>query len=131
MRRHAGGDSLDDPHEMLVVPKTDRRALQLAESLEIDLVEAVDQDIGHRGIGHQGGQRPDSQGLFEQVVGQALLLELVQRDIFGLQHTVHELADLGFELRLVHSQQATLVDLIEQAPVQLSLDRQVLGLAGS
>ena len=44
--------------------------LQPAEALDVDLVGAVDQDVGHGRIGHQRRQRADAESFFQQIVGQ-------------------------------------------------------------
>ena len=104
-------------------------SFELSEPLDIDLVKAVDQDVGDRGIGHQRGQRADAQRLLEQILSQAAPLVLVERDVFGVEDALHKGPDFGLQLRLIGSQQASLVNFIQQPLVQLPLHREVFGLA--
>ena len=85
---HAGGDPLDDPHQVVDVAETHAGLFQASETLDIDLIGAIDEDVGHGRIGHQRRQRADAQRLLQQVVDEPPALVLVQRKILIPQGVV-------------------------------------------
>ncbi len=63
---------------------------------------AIDENIGHGRIGHERCQRADARGLFKQILGKLLPLELVERQLFDSEHTLDEGAHRVGERLLAH-----------------------------
>ena len=122
----ASGDALDDAADVILVLEAHVRALERAEALDVDPVGGVDQDVGHRGIGHQRRERPHAEGLLEQLVAQTRALLLVQRQVLHAERAVDELAHRELDVLLARTEQVLLADVVEQALVEPRLDRQVV-----
>ena len=65
MPADAGRDALDNAQHVLVVAEADTGLFQSAETLDVDVLAAVDQDVRDGGVGHQRGERPDADGFLE------------------------------------------------------------------
>ena len=89
----AGGDPLDDAHQVVRVPESNVGLLQASEPFDIHLLGAVDENVGDCRIGHQRRERSDAERFFQQVVDQPTTFVFVQRQVLGGEHAGHELAD--------------------------------------
>ena len=125
---HAGRDPLDDPHQVFVIAEPHLRVLELAEPLDIHLIKAVDEDVGHGRIGHQRRQRTDAERFFQQLVGQAPPLPFVERNVFGGQHAIDKRPHLGPEFGFAGREQSAIIQFVEQPLMQPPLDRKMFRL---
>ena len=76
MRRPTrAGDPLNDLQQVLVVGEDGVRFLQAAEPLDIDLVRAVDEDVGDVRVLHVGLERPEAERFGDQFVDQPLFVD--------------------------------------------------------
>ena len=115
-----GDDLVDGVQQVGVVPEAHRGFFQLAAPLEVDLVIAVDQDIGDAGVVHEGLQRPQTQDFEFQLLDQAEALLLVEGGFFLVEQGGQGLADcLGdlVILQLVHVVQVQAFQEPEVHPV--------------
>ena len=127
----AGGDPLDDPHQVVDVAETNVGLLQASEPLHVHLLGAVDENVGDRRIGHQRRQRPDAQRLFQQVAHQPAAFVFVQGQVLVPQGFIDErLHELGQRL-LAGPQQVSPVEFVQQPLVQSPLDGKVFRAAGT
>ena len=127
---HAGGDPLDDPHQMVHIAEADVGLLQASEPFHVDLFGPIDEDIGDGRIGHQRRQRSHAQRLFQQVADQPAALVLVQRQVLDPQGFFDESLHEFGQRFLARRQHISPVEVVQQLLVQDSLDGKVLGAAG-
>ncbi len=81
---------------MLIVAKRDVGQFELAAALDIDLLGAVDHDVGHGLVVHQRLDRPEPEHVGDQGLDEIALLREIELDLgFGKQ-----LLDPAGELRL-------------------------------
>ena len=71
---HARNDALDDLHEVLVVFEGQAGQFQLAGALDVNLVEAVDENIGDGVILQQGFERAQAEYFVQDFARQPLAL---------------------------------------------------------
>jgi hypothetical protein len=114
-----GDDAVDDPQQVVVVAEPDRRDLQLATALDIDLERAVDQDVGDRVVLEQRLDRPKPDHLVEHRGAQLVEFGGVQRQPLGAGEVAHQPAHLPPHLRLVELVELGEVDLLDQLAMQL------------
>ena len=62
---------------MLIVGEGDAGKLEFAFALDVDLVIAVDQDVGNRRVGHQQFQRPEPEHFVLNVPNQHAPFQIV------------------------------------------------------
>jgi hypothetical protein len=60
-------DLVDDPHQVAVVFEGDAGQLELALALDVDLVVAVDEDVGDGRLLQQRLERPQAENLVEHL----------------------------------------------------------------
>ena len=125
----SGGDPLDDPHQVVCVSETNVGLLQASETFHIDLLRAVDENVGDRRIGHQRRQRSHPQRFFQQVAYQPATFVFVQRQVLDLEGFIDERLDEFGQRLLAGRQQVSPVEFIQQPLVQGSLDGKVFGAA--
>ncbi len=73
-RPTSADDAVDDLPQMLVVAEANIRVFQAAAALDINLVEAVDQNIGDGRVLQQRLQRTEAEGLVHHLVHEAFLV---------------------------------------------------------
>ena len=87
-------------------------------ALDVDLAAAIDQDVGHRRIGHQRLQRPQPEHLVLDIAQQQPALGIVQRRVRGRQQLVQQHAQLVRHLGRRQRLQRPQVDALQQLPLQ-------------
>ncbi len=122
----AGGNPLDDAHQVVGVRESHVGLLQSPEPLDVHLLRAVDENVGDGRIGHQRRQRSNAEGFFQQVVHQAAAFLFVERQVFGLEGFIDERLDEFRQRFLARSQEIPAVQFIQQPLVQGPFDRHVL-----
>ena len=122
----ARGQALDHALDVLLVAEAHVGPLEAAVALDVDPRGAVDQDVRHGWIGHQGRQGTDAQGLLDQLVAKALALLLVEGQLLGLERARDEVVHGLLDLLLVAAQEVALADVVQQPLVQARLDREVV-----
>ena len=73
--RHA----LYDFHQVVEIPKFDRRSFQSSTTFHIDALGTVDENVRHRRIVHQWLERTQSQSFIDQFVDQTIAIDLAQQ----------------------------------------------------
>ena len=73
MRRPSGRDDpVDDPQHVLVVQEVAVDPLDLAGALDVEVVRAVDHDLGDRLVEQERVERPEAADFVDQLLDQAL-----------------------------------------------------------
>src|SRR3989442_1499570 len=121
---HPRHDAVDDLQQVLVVAKDDRRRLELAEPLDVDLTRGVDQDVGDVRVAHERLDRPEAVDLVQDLLGEPFAVAHAERNRLLLD----ERGDRALQLRggLVHldARQVGQVHPVEQ--LAMDADLQVL-----
>src|SRR5947207_6057340 len=124
---HPRHDAVDDLQQVLVVAEDDRRRLELAEPLDVDLTRGVDQDVGDVRVAHERLDRPEAVDLVQDLLGEPFAVAHAERDRLFLD----EHGDRALQLRggLVHldARQIGQVHAVEQ----LAMDAELQVLVGS
>jgi hypothetical protein len=123
-------DALDDAQQVLVVLEDERTRLEAAFPFHVDLVEAVDQDVGDRRIGQQRLERAEAEELVEDVGDERFAFEQAERrrPRLGVEQRRDEAADLGLRLRAADTGQPVEVQPVEQRAVDALLALLVVRL---
>ena len=125
-------DPLDDLHQVLVVAEDDVGLFDPSFALDVDLVGAVDQDVGDRRVLEQQLERAQAEQLVEHVRREGLPLEQAQRHRRAL--AVEDPGDDAADLRLgVGSRdlgEPIEVQPVQQLLVDAPLQRLVAGAVG-
>ena len=91
-------DAVDDAADVVVVVELDIAQQEAALALEVDLLGAVDHDLGDGGVVEQGLDRAEADDVGGELLEEALLLGAGEDQVFGLDDLVEEaleaLADL-------------------------------------
>ncbi len=118
---------------MILVLEADRRLLELAEALDIDLLVAVDQYVGDRIVLEQRLDRAEAEHLVQHVVDQLLALRMVEGVALLVELLEDDVADLLLDLSSRHFLERRQVDEAEQPLVKLDLQFgvQVIGSEGA
>ena len=90
-----GDDPVDDPQDVLVVEEVRVDPLDLAAALDVEVVRAVDHDLGDRLVGEQRLERSEARDLADQLLDQALPLVAGDREALGGDDPVDDALDLG------------------------------------
>ena len=93
-----GDDPVDDPEDVLVVQEGAIDALDLPAPLDVDLVRAVDHDLGDRVVGEEGLERPEAADLADQLLDQAQALVARDREPIGADDPVDDRPDPGLDV---------------------------------
>jgi hypothetical protein len=104
-----------------VVVERHRRELELAMPLDVHRVRAVDEYVRHAGIGEQRLEGTEAEHLVLDIADQASALEVVDDEIFFVEHPLHHRAQfildpLGRQ-RLHHLE----VEAVEESRVDADL----------
>ena len=102
--------------------------MDLPEALHVDMAVGVDQDVGDRGIVHEGLDRPQAEDLVEDLLLELLALfevERRRRRLFG-KDPLGEPADLLLEKLPVQRIDEREVQHVHQPVVYLALELAVL-----
>ena len=116
---------------MAVVAELDVRDLELALALDIDLVGAVDHDVGDGLVGQQRLERTEAQHVVEQQLDEVLLLALIEADALLAQDFADQLADLAAEFVAVEAGRRADVDAVDNERLDLELGFLDALLAGA
>ena len=124
-------DALDDLQQVAVVLEDDVGLLELAVALDVDLVVAVDQDVGDRRIAQQRLERPEAEQLVEDVRDQRLALEQAERrrGALALDHPDDQAPDLRLGLLALHPREPVEVQPVQQLLVDAALQLLVVRAA--
>jgi hypothetical protein len=76
----AGNDALDDLHQVLVVLERQAGEFKLAGALDVDPVEAVDENVGNGVVLEQRFERAKAEDFVEDFARQALALGEAERN---------------------------------------------------
>ena len=104
-----------------------RGAFEFAGALDVDLVEAVDQNIGNGGILEQRLERAEAENLVENLARQAFALGKAERHDFGVDRIAND--DQHFVARRVAGGLAQFfqIEAIENLAMQVGFDLLVIG----
>ena len=83
-------DAVDDPSDVVVVVELDVAQQQAALALEVDLLGAVDHDLGDGRVVEQRLDRAEADDVGGQLLEQALLLGPRQDQVFGFDDLVEQ-----------------------------------------
>ena len=120
-------DLVDDAQQVLFIGEDHGGQFQPALALDIDLVVAIDQDVRHRGIGHQLLQRAEAQHLVLDVADQLLALLFVdRRGVLGQQALGHA-GDLLLQALFGQRVDGRQVKALQQFGMDAAAQRQVSG----
>ena len=86
----AGDDAVDDLHQVLVVFERQAGDFELAGALDVDAIEAVDEDVGDGGILEQGFERAEAEDFVEDLARELLALGEAERDGFAVDRVADE-----------------------------------------
>ena len=125
---HLGHDALDDPHQVGVVAEPDGGLLELARSLHVHLLGAVDEDVADRRVAEQRLDRPQAEHLVPDVAQEAVALvlgecdSLLGEDPLGGRHHLLAVLLLGHVVALGE------VEDVEEPVVNAGLELLVLAV---
>ena len=121
-------DLVDDPQQVPVVAERDTGQFEQAFALDVDLLVAVDQDVGDGRVLQQRLERAEAEDFVQNLVGDLLLLERAEQRRLVVDQRDHRLADFRADALIVDRRQRFEVDLVEQLAVKRELQLLVLGL---
>ncbi len=124
-------DALDDLHQMPLVFEDDVGRLETAVPFHVDLVVAVDQDVGDQRIVQQHLERAEPEELVQDIVDDVLALVEAERGPFtlALQHAGDQRADLRFRVFPSHTSQPIEVQPVQQFLMDAALQVLVTGVS--
>ena len=93
-----GDDPVDDPQDVLVVEEDGVDPQDLAAPLDVEVVRAVDHDLGDRLVGEQRLERPEAADLADELVDQARALVAGDGEAVGGDDPVDDPLDPGPQL---------------------------------
>ena len=99
---------------MAVVAEDHAGNLQLALALDIDLLRAVDHDVGDRLVGEQRLQRTEPEHFVEHDLDEFALLDLIELQFFFLQDLADDVGDLQRQFFAGQRDRGTDVDALDQ-----------------
>ena len=102
----------------------------LAFALDVDLIVAVDEDVGDRRVAQERLERPETEQLVDDVGDQRFALEQAERRRLRLllEHADDQAADFGLRVLAPHARQPLEVQPVQQVLVNLGLDFLVFGV---
>src|SRR5208282_5457489 len=120
-------DAVDDLHEVLVVFERQAGDFELASALDVDAVEAVDENVGNGGIFEQRFEWAQAKNFVEDLARQLLALGKAKRNRLAVDRTANE--DENFLARRISSGAAEFfeIEAIENLAMQVRLNLLVLG----
>ena len=86
----ARDDALDDLHQVLIVFEGQAGQFEFAGALDVDPVEAVDQNVGDGGVFEQRLERTEAEDFVENFARQALALGEAERNDFAVDRVANE-----------------------------------------
>ncbi len=106
---------------MLVVFERQDGFFELAAALDVDAVEAIDEDVGDGGVFEQRFERAEAEYLVEDLARQLLALSETERDSFAVDGTADE--DENFLARRISGGAAKFfqVEAVEDLAMQVRL----------
>ncbi len=128
-----GDDPVDDPEHVLVVEEDGVDAQDLAAALDVQVVRAVDHDLGHGLVGEQRLERAESAHLADELLHEPHPLGTRHRKAVGGDDPVDDALDLGPELLRLGVEQRgedeldLVLHLLADLPEQLVAGRDALG----
>ena len=123
----AGDDAVDDLHQVLVVLEGQAGDLEFAGALDVDAVEAIDQDVGDGRILEQRFERTEAEDFVQDFARQALALGEAERNGFAVDRVADQ--DQDFFARRIAGGPSEFfqVETIEDLAVQVGFDLLVFG----
>src|SRR5665213_1601921 len=94
----SGDDAGSDAHDMRVVAERDAGQLELAAALDIDVLGAVDHDVGHGLVREQWFEGSQPEHVVEQDGDELALLGLIELDALFDDDLAHHVGKLAREL---------------------------------
>ena len=123
----ARDDAVDDLHQVGVVFEAQAGGLELAGPFHVDLVVAVDQNVGDGRILEQRLQRAQAEDLVQNFAGQALAFGEAERHGLAVDRVPDQQQNF-FARRVAGSAAQFLqVEAVEDLAMQVGLDLLVLG----
>ncbi len=122
----AGDDAVDDLHEVLVVFERQPGDFQFAGALDVDAVEAVDENVGDGRILEERFERAEAENFVENLARQLLALGKAERHGLAVDRTADE--DKNFFARGIAGGAAEFfeVETVEDLAMQVRLDLLVV-----
>src|SRR5258705_9468779 len=114
---------------MGVVAEHDAGVLELAVSLDVDLVRSVDEDVGDRWVLHQRLDRPESEGLVLDLDDEVIALLAAQGGLVEREHVLDDPADLLLDDFARENIQLGEVEALDQLAVDTRLELVIRLLA--
>src|SRR5580658_2525933 len=118
---HARDDALDDLHEVLVVFEGQAGQFQLAGAFDVNLIEAVDQNVGNGMVFEQGLERTKAEDLVEDFARQPLPLGEAERNHLAVDRVADEDEDFFAGRVAVGAAQFFQIKAIEDLAMQVCL----------
>ncbi len=123
----ARDDAVDDLHQMGVVLEAQAGGLELAGAFHINLVVAVDQDIGDGRVFEQRFQRTQAEDFIENFAGQALPFGEAKRDSLTVHRVAYQQQNFFASRGAGGASQFFQVQTVENLAVKVGFDLLVLG----
>ncbi len=108
---------------MGVVAEHDLGQFELALAFDIDLLRAVDHDVGHGFVGHQRFERAEAQHVGDQRFDQLALFDEIELDLGFGQQLLDPAGQLRLESRARHFRRGGDVHVLEDERLDLRLGR--------
>ena len=116
---------------MGVVPEFNLRLFQLAATLHVNVLGAVDQDIADRVVLKQKLQRAQAERLVEDLFNQTLAFGAVEEGLLGVAEVLDDETDLAAENVPLQLADLVQVELVHEFSVDLPLEEiEFLRLGG-
>ena len=124
-------DALDDAEQVRVVLEHHVGLFEAAFFLDVDLVVAIDQDVGDVGVLEQQFQRPEPEDLVQHVGDQAVALEQAERRrlTLAIQQADDQAPNLGLGVLALDPVQALEVEPAEQFLMDTALESLIVRVA--
>src|SRR5215207_3672396 len=106
---------------MLIVTEGNVGQFKQAAALDVNLLRAVDQDVGDGWIGEQRLERPQAKHLVENFVANLLFLNGAKQCRLSVDERNERLPDFSANSLVVDGRQRFEVDLVQQLPVKREL----------
>jgi hypothetical protein len=113
-----------------VIPKTNIGQLEQAVAFYVDLLIAVDQNVGDGWVLQQRLERPQAKYLVEDLFGDLLAFERAKQRLFAVDEGDDGLPHLATNPLVVNGGERLEIDLLQQLAVQRELQLLVLGAQG-
>ena len=123
----ARDDAVDDLHQVRVVLEAQAGGLELARAFHVDLVVAVDQNVGDGGVLEQGLERAQAEDLIQNFARQAFALGEAERHGLAVDRVPDQQQNFFARGVAGGASQFLQVEAVEDLAMQVGLDLLVLG----